>query len=96
MKQQEEDKVRFDAEVKQMNELGYFVNSKGQKSTDIMRQQPKFRDFVVMPKKVGVAYMIFLKQNYAAAAEKCEGKKTAADVSRIVTEMWRVMTDDEK
>jgi hypothetical protein len=49
-----------------------------------------------MPKKVGVAYMIFLKQNYAAAAEKCEGKKTAADVSRIVTEMWRVMTDDEK
>ncbi len=61
MKLQEEDKGRFDAQVKQMNELGYFINEKGQKSSDIMRLQPKFRDHVVMPKKVGVPYMIFMK-----------------------------------
>ena len=47
--------------MEQLETIGYFINSKGEKSTDLMLRNPKFFDDVIQPKKARNAYQYFQK-----------------------------------
>ena len=55
------DKERYDKQVKQLSELGYFINSEGVKSTDLDKKGnvKEFAEGTVMPKKAKSAYMYY-------------------------------------
>ncbi len=57
----EKDRVRYEKEQKQFNELGYFVNSDGVKSTflDKRGKKQEFATGTIKPKKVTTPYMFF-------------------------------------
>jgi hypothetical protein len=60
----EKDRIRFEKETNDLQKLGYFIDKNGVKSTDLLLQNPKFYDHVVMPKKVIKPYIIFFKESY--------------------------------
>jgi len=55
------DKERYEKELKQLGELGYFINSDGIKSTELDRKGKvkEFPEGTVMPKKTRSAYMYY-------------------------------------
>ena len=61
---QEADRRRFNKEMQEFEEKGFFVNSEGVKSTDLALSKPKFKDNVVMPKKVLTPYTNFVKSQF--------------------------------
>jgi len=62
--------------MEQFNKLGYFFNSKGIKSTEIL---PELKDFdktsVVFPKKKRAAHIFFIKLNYDKFEKMFPGAK---------------------
>lgn len=61
VKLNEQSKALYEKEMKQFNELGYYVNSEGIKSTYLNKKHvaQEFEYGTVMPKKVKGAYMFF-------------------------------------
>ena len=73
------DKQRYDKEVKQLTELGYFINSEGVKSTDLDKKGnvKEFAEGTVLPKKVKSAYMFyFIEQQQENKKKVGEEKKS--------------------
>jgi hypothetical protein len=44
--------MRHEKEKNDFNKLGYFIDSDGIKSTDLMLSNPKFKKDVVLPKNI--------------------------------------------
>lgn len=61
VKLHQESQARYEKEMKQFKELGYFINSDGIKSTFLTRKgkAKEFEEGTVMPKAVKNAYMFF-------------------------------------
>lgn len=55
------DRTRYEGELKQLEELGYFINADGIKSTELDKKGNKkeFPEGTMMPKKVNSAYMYY-------------------------------------
>lgn len=92
-----EDKARFEKETKQFNELGYFFNAKGEKSSDILPELKDFSSDTVMPKKKTTSMLFYIGQNFKNIAEKngLTGKDQFK-VAGIASEMWKSLSDSEK
>lgn len=76
---------RQEKELKQLAELGYFVNSDGIKS-NLLSKKGKVLDFpegTVMPKKIATGYMVFFKAYHAG------NKGTTANV--VATETAKII-----
>ena len=73
------DRKRYEKELKQLEELGYFINQDGVKSTDLDIKGKK-RDFpqgTVIPKKVRSSYLYYFSECQKEAKSMLgEGEKT--------------------
>jgi hypothetical protein len=61
VKLSEKDRERFDREMADFKNKGYFVDQDGVKSTDTRKMKPKFKPEVVQPKGVITPYSVFMK-----------------------------------
>lgn len=93
---QEADRRRYNREMKEFEELGYFVNSQGVKSTDIALCKPKFKKDVVMPKKVCTPYSHYVKSQFRAM-QQAHPSLSFVEISKQLSIRWNEqMTDFEK
>lgn len=85
----DQDVVRHDKEMKQMRELGYFINSDGVKSTFLTKKgkAKEFEDGTVMPKKAKTGYMIFFSHFYADKKNTTTGTP-APETAKLIAEKW--------
>lgn len=98
VKLSEEDKVRFDREMKQFETLGYFVDKDGVKSSELRIQKPKFKSNVVQPKKAKTAYTFYVKELFAKNYKKSESgaKEDFQSVTKKLNEAWNNMSEAQK
>lgn len=93
------DRIRYEAELKQLNELGYFINKNGIKSTELDKKG-KVRNFpegTVMPKKCRSGYMYyFVECQQARKKEAGEGKVNVTQVTREISTKWNAFTAEGK
>lgn len=73
------DKARHDKELNQLQTKGFFVNSDGVKSTDIVQKKFKYPEGTVMPKRPSAAYQLYVKDNREKIIEK---NKCSAEEAR--------------
>lgn len=96
---QQEDQKRFEKETKQFNELGYFINSDGIKST-YLNKKGKAQEFeigTIMPKKVGTPYMFYLQEFYANNKKKGSDEKVSVvENMKIISGKWNEMSAKDK
>ena len=94
------DRQRYEKEMKQLNEKGYFINSDGVKSTDLDKKGnvKEFPEGTVMPKKVKTAYMFyFIEQQLQNKKDVGEDQKAnVTETTKKIVEAWRTMTNAEK
>jgi len=64
-KMAEQDRIRHQNEIEQLNKLGYFVNKDGVKSTDILPELKHFPKNTVMPKGPMSAFTCFTSAGHA-------------------------------
>ena len=103
VKKRDEAQVRYETEMKQLKELGYFINSNGVKSTDLTPKKKKIKRgtgqveemTTVKPKKVALPYCLFLKEWHQTHKGQTEGK-AAGEVSKIIAKEWNSMTPEAK
>lgn len=74
-------------EMKEFEEHGFFFNSDGVKSTDIALSKPKFKEHVVMPKKVCTPYSHFVKSQFKAM-QQAHPKLSFVEISRQLSIRW--------
>lgn len=92
-----EDIARHEKETKQLNELGYFINSDGVKST-LLSKKGKVLDFVegtVMPKKTATSYMCFFK-SYHAENKDTTAHVVASETAKVISQQWNALSPDQK
>lgn len=94
LKVQEEDQKRYDKEMKQFNELGYFINSDGVKSTFLNRKgkAQEFEAGTVMPKKVMGAYFHFALENRPKLWKENPEKKMT-EIASMAGKIWMNMSE---
>lgn len=46
--------------MKMMSEKGYFIDQDGERSNDFTKRIPKFKDHVMLPKKIKGCYTIYV------------------------------------
>ena len=90
----QKDKVRHDKELSQLHAKGYFVNSDGVKSTEIVQKKFKYPDGTVMPKRTSQAYQIYVKENKDKIIEK--NKCTNDEAKQICDQVWNKLTEKQK
>ena len=82
--------------MKEFGEKGYFVNSDGVKSTDVALSKPKFKEHVVMPKKVCTPYSHFVKSQFKSMQLACP-TLNFVEISRQLSFRWNEhMTNFDK
>jgi len=93
----EADIARHEKETKQLNELGYFINSDGVKSTLLSKKGKvlNFAEGTVMPKKVATGYMCFLKAYHAENKDKT-AHVVASETAKVISQQWNSLTPDQK
>ena len=83
-----------------MEELGYFINSDGVKSTDLdsKGRVREFAEGTIMPKKVRSAYLYFFAEfQKLRKSEKKEGEKTnVSEVTKEISTKWKSMNETDK
>jgi len=94
------DRKRYEKELKQLEEIGYFINQDGVKSTDLDLKGNK-RDFpegTVMPKKVRSSYLYFFSDCQKEAKSKLpEGEKTnVSAVTKGISSRWKNISESDK
>jgi len=91
------DAERFEKELKQLKELGYFIDADGVKSTDMDKKHRKleFPEGTVMPKKKATAYMCFFRDYHEVNKEACANVR-APETAKKIGEAWAAMTDEQK
>ena len=85
--------------MKQFNELGYFVNKDGIKSTflDKRGQKIEFETDTVKPKKVTTPYMFyFVEQHKKRKADNVDDGLKITQFTKVISEKWKTMTEEEK
>jgi hypothetical protein len=80
------DKIRHEKELSQLQTKGYFTNSDGVKSTDIMQKKFKYPEGTVMPKRPAAAYQIYVKDNRDKIIEK--NKCSGEEAKQICDQVW--------
>lgn len=94
------DRIRYEKELKQLDELGYFFNSDGVKSTDLDEKGNKreFPEGTVMPKKVRSSYLYFFTEcQKESKANKAEGEKSnVSAVTKEISTKWKSMSEADK
>lgn len=68
------EKVRYEQEMKQFSEKGFYINAKGQNSADLY--QPKLSDDIVQPKKGLSSYIFFSLEESKKLRDKNPGIAT--------------------
>lgn len=91
----EKDIKRYQDEMEQLSQFGYFVNANGEKSTDLILQNPKFHDDVVLPKKPRRAYIFFHKEQYEKLSKKDPTLKIT-EIAKLAGEKWQSLSKDEQ
>lgn len=87
------DAKRYQKEMDQYEKKGWFINSKGEKSTDIFK--PKLGDDVVKPKKATTAFMAFTN-DVRPGIMKSHPEKKITEVAKIIGEAWNKLSDKQK
>lgn len=97
MKVVEQDQVRYQKELKDLNTKGYFINKNGENSKDLQKAafNKKFTQTGVQPKKVLSAYMFYMIEIQATIRAKNPDAKIA-EVSKQISEQWNNLKDSEK
>jgi len=83
----EQDKKRHEKEMNDFDKLGYFIDSDGVKSTDLMLSNPKFKKHVVMPKLVKRPQIFFYAQQYKTIKQKYPDMKIT-EICKHIFELW--------
>ena len=83
----EQDKKRNEKEKLDLKKLGYFIDSDGVKSTDLMLSNPKFKKHVVLPKNVKRPQIFFFQQHYETIKKKFPDLKLT-EIMKKVYELW--------
>lgn len=89
------DEVRYQKQLKDLKEKGFFTTESGIKSTDIeVDPKKKYGKDAVLPKKSMSSYLYFTQEqvNKIKEKEKC----THLDAMRKAGEIWNKMMDKEK
>ena len=96
----QQDHIRYECEVKQMQETGYFTNKDGVCSSSLKVKVKKAKGAVggekeVKPKKACVPFMFLVKERAkeVMAEHKCS---SAAGAIKILGEVWKNMPEEEK
>lgn len=92
-----EDVTRHEKETKQLNELGYFINAAGVKST-LLSKKGKVLDFAegtVMPKKALSGYLCFFKSYHAENKGKTE-HVVATETAKLISQAWAALSPEQK
>lgn len=94
-KMNEADKVRHEKEMKQFNELGYFINSDGVKSTLIGRKGKvlEFEADVVTPKKPPSSYIFWGKEWHQ---KNKDSTLSSVEKIRKIAEEWNSMDQKQR
>lgn len=79
------DKLRYNKEMEQFTEKGFFINEKGENSKTLY--QPKMSDDIVKPKKPSSAYIFFNVEHGKKVREANPGQ-SSAETSKLVAEVW--------
>ena len=92
------DKERYEREMKQFEEEGFFVNEDGVKSTDLMPELKDFPADTVMPKKFCNAVAFFTKENFKKIQESMdkEESKNGANVMKQVKLAYDNLSENDK
>lgn len=80
------DQARYDKELNQLQTKGYFVNSQGVKSTDIVQKKFKYPEGTVMPKKPVHAYQWYVRENKQKIIEK--NNCSQEEAKQICDQVW--------
>jgi len=94
-KLRDDDAKRLEKETKQLQDLGYFINSDGVKSTNLTKKG-KVTDFplgTVLPKKAAHPYLCFATEYHKENDTK---GSTACDTMKIISGKWNSMTEKQK
>ena len=89
------DQDRFDREMKQFKETGFFTNSQGVNSADLPRVKAKIKKSaksaskdsepqILKPKKAMVSFMFFVKNQTKKVMEENKDIKSAADITKCL------------
>lgn len=87
-----EDKIRYEREMKQFTEKGFFINSKGENSTDHF--VPKLTDDVVQPKRGLSSFMFFSMEEQTKLRTLFPGSSTTI-IQTKVGEAWNKLSEKE-
>lgn len=89
----ENDIMRYEHEMKQLDDFGYFINSDGHKSTDLDKKHRK-RDFPensVMPKRPVLAHLFYMKEHFESISKEIDSRK-CPDVIKVAIKKWNGLT----
>ena len=87
----EQDKIRYQKECNELKEKGFFIDSNGVKSSDLMLSNPKFLSGVVKPKKSNTAYIFYVKEQYTLIKAKMPNLD-APEILNILSKSWKELS----
>lgn len=96
------DQIRYEKEMKQMDDTGYFTNKDGVCSSTLKAKPKKVKrngmiEVVqkVAPKKACVPYIFYMKE-HASEVMKQHGLKSCSQAASIVSKTWKEMSEAQK
>ena len=97
----QEDTLRFEKEMKELKETGYFTDKNGVHSSKLVVKSKRGDkqnlevEVTLQPKKVSVPFM-FLVKDKSSKIIKENGFKSAAAAIKVLGQLWKEMTQEEK
>lgn len=91
-----EDGKRYEKDLKQLEELGYFTNADGSKSCDMKLHPRNFKAHVTLPKRRLGIFNAYIKHLFETKKKSMGADAKTTEVLKALCEDWKKLPDKKK